>query len=197
VTLRILIDPGHGGTDPGIRRDALIEKEVNLQLARELVLSLVGLPVEVDVTRDGDYGMALSQRGTREREFGADFVLSIHVNGHPGSSEIAGLEAYYWPGSVLGLAVARTIVTSAPAPLRVERIIKAYDDPDTSDDDWLQNPRAVIGAYNAPCVLAECGYATNESDRNYLLTRWGRAATVCALRAGVVAAAQLLEVRSI
>lgn len=196
MSLRILIDPGHGGTDPGIARDYLVEKEVNLDLARELLISLFDLPIDVELARDADYDLSLRQRGYRERGFAADFVLSIHVNGHPTSTRPHGLEGYYWPGSVVGMAVARTIVSAAPAPLRVERIIKAYDDPDDPDDNWLQNPRAVIGAYRAPCVLAECGYATNESDRKYLLTRWGRAATVCALRAGIVSAAQLLEVSS-
>lgn len=196
MSLRFLIDPGHGGTDPGIVRGYLVEKEINLDLARELVISLFDLPLDVDLVRYDDYDRSLSERGARELELGADFVLSIHVNGHPTSSQPYGLEGYHWPGSAVGLAVARTIVRSAPSPLRVERVIKAYDDPNNPNDNWLQNPRAVIGAYRAPCVLAECGYATNESDRNYLLTRWGRAATVCALRAGIVHAAQILEISS-
>lgn len=78
---RIVVDPGHGGWDPGaIGQGGLHEKDVTLDIARRVgpALSRVGLTVLL--TRDDDRYVPLEERTARANAFGADLFVSIHCN---------------------------------------------------------------------------------------------------------------------
>ena len=79
--LRVVLDPGHGGIDPGAERDGVVEKELTLTFARELqdVLNRAG-GFEVTLTRAEDLFVPLETRLTLAREAGADVFLSIHAD---------------------------------------------------------------------------------------------------------------------
>jgi N-acetylmuramoyl-L-alanine amidase len=93
----VVIDPGHGGRDPGAvsRQPRLSEKEVVLDVARRLSQTLSAEPgVEVRLTRDRDTTLRLRDRVARAAELGGDIFLSIHVNGCAARSA-RGAEVYY------------------------------------------------------------------------------------------------------
>ncbi|PTQ75395.1 N-acetylmuramoyl-L-alanine amidase [Celeribacter persicus] len=79
--LRVVLDPGHGGIDPGAERDGVREKDLMLTFARELqdVLNRAG-GFEVTLTRTEDVFVPLETRLTLAREAEADVFLSLHAD---------------------------------------------------------------------------------------------------------------------
>jgi N-acetylmuramoyl-L-alanine amidase len=79
---RVVLDPGHGGHDPGAAGPSgLKEKDVTLDIAhRAAPLLARELGVSTLLTRDGDVFVALDERTARANAFGADILISIHCN---------------------------------------------------------------------------------------------------------------------
>ncbi|MEZ5715436.1 MAG: N-acetylmuramoyl-L-alanine amidase [Paracoccaceae bacterium] len=79
--LTVLLDPGHGGIDPGAERDGLQEKELMLLFAfdlREALLRVDG--VDVEMTREDDRFVSLERRLTIAHQAGADLFISLHAD---------------------------------------------------------------------------------------------------------------------
>ncbi len=93
----IVIDPGHGGKDPGARgARGTEEKDITLKVAlrlRDLLSKQPGL--RVLMTRDQDVFIELEERAKFANSHGADLFVSIHVNSHP-SRAIKGIEVYHF-----------------------------------------------------------------------------------------------------
>ncbi|MGD2083045.1 MAG: N-acetylmuramoyl-L-alanine amidase [Chromatiales bacterium] len=93
----IVIDPGHGGTDPGATgAGGLEEKEVTLDIARRLRERLGAYGnIRVLLTREDDSRISLKERVAFAKARGADLFVSIHVNALP-VDRIAMIETYYF-----------------------------------------------------------------------------------------------------
>ncbi len=79
--LVVVLDPGHGGIDPGAERAGMREADLVLQFARELKEELLrGGNFEVTLTRDSDVFIPLETRVTLARQAGADVFISIHAD---------------------------------------------------------------------------------------------------------------------
>ncbi|MEP2027897.1 MAG: N-acetylmuramoyl-L-alanine amidase [Paracoccaceae bacterium] len=79
--LMVVIDPGHGGVDPGAERNGAVEKELMLILARELREALLrGGDFDVAMTRDKDVFISLQERIAIAHQAGADVFLSLHAD---------------------------------------------------------------------------------------------------------------------
>ena len=107
VAPRVIIDPGHGGRDPGapMRSSGLREKDIALQVALKVGDALRGKGVDVFYTRVKDTLIALDDRGRMANQAKGDVFISIHVNAaNPGwknPDAARGFETYF-------LAEART-----------------------------------------------------------------------------------------
>jgi len=78
----VVLDPGHGGRDPGAVHRRLQEKEIVLDVARRAAARLGREPgVEVHLTRQRDTFVSLAGRARRAQQENADIFISIHVNG--------------------------------------------------------------------------------------------------------------------
>ena len=93
----IVIDPGHGGKDPGtIGRHGTTEKDVTLKLALLLKDLLAKQPdTRVFMTRERDIFVELEDRAKFANSKEADLFVSIHVNSHPHKG-VRGLEIYHF-----------------------------------------------------------------------------------------------------
>ncbi len=79
--LRVMLDPGHGGIDPGAERGAVNEKSLMLQFARELEEALLRAGgFEVLLTRTGDYFVSLERRIAMAHEAQVDVFVSLHAD---------------------------------------------------------------------------------------------------------------------
>ncbi len=92
---RIVIDPGHGGKDPGAIANGLKEKDIVLNLARKIKKDLEAvIGCEVILTRDSDVYLSLEERTAIANGNNADLFISLHINAHP-KSTVHGLETYF------------------------------------------------------------------------------------------------------
>jgi len=93
---RIVLDPGHGGHDPGaVGPKNLYEKDVVLDIALKLKKILADDPnLEIFLTRETDVFIPLEQRTTIAISKKADLFLSIHANASP-RREARGIETYF------------------------------------------------------------------------------------------------------
>lgn len=105
---RIVIDPGHGGKDPGaIGKSGLREKDVVLDIAKRLARQLEAQGKTVYMTRDSDVFIPLPKRAEFANRKNADLFVSIHANANRARS-VCGLEVYYLSPSVNDLTCAIT-----------------------------------------------------------------------------------------
>jgi len=91
----IVLDPGHGGKDPGATTSDMKEKDVVLAVAKRLKLTLEEqLGCQVLLTRDDDRFLGLEERTAFANTHNADLFLSLHLNAYP-SAKVHGFAAYY------------------------------------------------------------------------------------------------------
>ena len=93
---RIVIDPGHGGSDTGtVGRNGLMEKDLVLKVGRELRRALEArLGAHVVMTRENDEFVSLEQRTAVANRHKADLFVSIHANSSS-SRSTSGVETYF------------------------------------------------------------------------------------------------------
>jgi N-acetylmuramoyl-L-alanine amidase len=112
--MRVYIDPGHGGDDPGAVHGELVEQDIALSISGSLEENLRDLGHEVLLSRRDDVTISLHGRASMANEWKADVFLSIHLNADPdpdlpGMPEAHGHEFWIYPGSFKGLRLAEAI----------------------------------------------------------------------------------------
>lgn len=94
----VIIDPGHGGSDPGASGASggdTVEKRLTLQLARQLKTGLEqALNVRVVLTRNSDTSISLDSRSALANQYKGDLFISLHINSSPDTSA-RGAETYF------------------------------------------------------------------------------------------------------
>lgn len=154
--MKICIDPGHGGKDPGAVSEGVKEKNINLKIAKKLLGRLVQDGHIVQMTREDDSYVSLYQRANIANKFNADIFVSIHNNAAD-SSEAQGTETLFYPGSIEGEEIAGEVQTELTKLLqRKDRGIK-----DRAD-------LVVLNSTTMPSILVECGFLTNLTERKLL-----------------------------
>ncbi|GAE33701.1 N-acetylmuramoyl-L-alanine amidase family protein [Halalkalibacter akibai] len=95
---KLYLDPGHGGSDTGATGNGLQEKDLTLDIALRIrdLLERDFQDVDVRMSRTDDVDRSLSDRSSDANNWGADYFLSIHINGFDGSAQ--GYEDYIYSG---------------------------------------------------------------------------------------------------
>jgi N-acetylmuramoyl-L-alanine amidase len=122
----IVIDPGHGGIDPGaVGKKGLYEKDANLDIAKFLRQHIEdSLGIRVIMTREKDEYLSLKTRTNIANRNSADLFVSVHCNASGKSSKMQGFETYF-------LSEART--TEARAVEALENASLKFDDIEPDD----------------------------------------------------------------
>src|SRR3954465_4722822 len=96
--MKLYLDPGHGGQDPGAQGHGLDEKDVTLAISLKIrsILQNDYENIDVKMSRSSDTTKSLSQRSSEANAWGADFFLAIHINS--GSSSAQGYEDFIYNG---------------------------------------------------------------------------------------------------
>ena len=95
----VVIDPVHGGSDPGaIGIGGLREAEVTLDVSKRVKELLSEKGVSVKMTRDEDIDLDLPPRVSIANKTNADIFVSIHANASGNRKDINGLETFYYRG---------------------------------------------------------------------------------------------------
>ena len=174
----IVIDPGHGGKDPGHRTGSKEEKNYTLLLAGELKSILARQGFNVSLTRTTDQLVDLSERPELARRRGADLFISLHFNAFDSAGNgntVQGSEVYC-------LAPAHTLSTNSggeggtthayPGNLfDAKNVHLAYQLQKSivtalgSEDRGVKRARfAVLCAAEMPAVLVEGGFMTHPGE---------------------------------
>jgi N-acetylmuramoyl-L-alanine amidase len=194
---RIVIDPGHGGHDPGAKGRGVNEAELVLDVTLRLEKLLQKVPgVEVILTRRNDDYIPLPQRTAIANREGADLFLSIHANASP-NPQAHGIETYFlnFANNVSAAAIAaRENATSTLAMSEMPDIVKAIAMSNKVDEsrDFAthvqramaerlrtsnktlkdlgvkQAPFVVLIGATMPAVLAEISFVTNPQEAKLL-----------------------------
>ena len=90
----IVIDPGHGGKDPGAMGNDIVEKNINLAIGLELGKVLRKAGYNVIMTRATDVYLTLQERTDIANKAEADLFVSVHVNALPSKHSMTGFEIY-------------------------------------------------------------------------------------------------------
>lgn len=213
----IVIDPGHGGRDPGaLGAEGTREKDITLDLALRLRNRLrAHQRYEVLLTRDGDESVALGERVAFANERGADLFVSLHVNWIPDAA-VAPLETYYFgmeaDAGTLHLAHGENSTSEYSVAefnqmlQRAGNTVKFQESRELAEAiqesllstvrqtnervrDWgvKAGPFVVLLGVEAPAVLAEVAALSNPDDESRLNTDAHREALARALEEGIVA----------
>lgn len=155
----IVIDPGHGGKDPGTTHGkAAQEKEITLKVSNLVKKKLEASGAIVKMTRTGDTYPSLQDRVDFTKNNYGEIFVSIHVNSAGSSAK--GTETYYSVTSndnekedfALATAINSQIVKQANMNNRGVKRVDYY----------------VVKGLVVPAILVELGFLSNEEDRNKL-----------------------------
>ena len=153
-----VIDPGHGGHDPGAVANGLREKDLTLKIAlytRDYIHELYE-GVKVYLTREQDVFLSLSERAAFANRLGATHFCSIHINADGGD----GFESYIYNGSYKNKPK-----TQALRNVLHDTILSLTG---FRDHGRREANLAVLRETKMPAVLTENGYIDNPSNAAFL-----------------------------
>ncbi|MDR3601547.1 MAG: N-acetylmuramoyl-L-alanine amidase [Desulfosporosinus sp.] len=182
----IVIDPGHGGTDPGAKNSGLKEKDLNLDISLRLRKVLEAKGCKVILTREVDKDFflpgfvqgrmakraELNQRISLASDNNADLFISVHANSFP-QQNTYGMETYYPLKSMTGKALAE-LIQEQLTRLQSDNKRKAK-----AGDYYLINQTKM------PAVIVEVGFISNPRERKLLLSNNYRDLIAEAIGAGI------------
>jgi N-acetylmuramoyl-L-alanine amidase len=185
VDKRIVIDPGHGGGEPGITVPdgplCWTEAEIVYDLAARLEGRLAAAGMRVHLTRGPAPRAPLSEpdRASLANELGADLLISLHLDGHPNPA--AGGVATYHYGQHDPGGVTSTLGERLAALVQREIVVR------TGMRDCRSHAKTwdLLRLTRMPAVRAEIGYLTSREDRNRLIDPLFRDRVVAAIVAAV------------
>ncbi|HEY9821124.1 MAG TPA: N-acetylmuramoyl-L-alanine amidase [Candidatus Sericytochromatia bacterium] len=149
----VMVDPGHGGPDPGaVGIGGLQEKGVVMSIAQQVATLLDQQGVQAVLTRTGDYDFDLEPRVAMAERMNANLFVSIHANAIDMSRpDVNGLETYYYSSPSSG-RLAQTIHKSILQGVNVA-------------DRGVRTARFyVLRRTSMPSVLIEVGFVTGRED---------------------------------
>ena len=180
---KIVIDPGHGGFDPGaISPGGFQEKDGVLQISKFLAKKLQDKGYEVDLTRSRDNYIELMERGRFANQKDADLFISVHLNSLDNPT-VEGVEIYYysWSEYSYKIRLERLYGSSALSEDQIQKkinnkintTVKSEEYARTMSDVFLSDgfkmhktiseDFAVVAYTEMPAILLECGFLSNPS----------------------------------
>lgn len=184
----ILIDAGHGGIDGGTSYGELLEKDINLAIARRLYMVLRSHGYRTILNRTGDYALSddnrwlgsrsrhirdLAQRKQLTEELPAEIVVSIHVNWGRNKTKRGPLVLHQDEGH--SALLASSLQNSLEALYGT-----------SSHPTQLGKTFYLLKHSDSPAVIVETGFISNAEDRNMLISKRGQQAIAEAIYAGIV-----------
>ncbi len=172
----VVIDPGHGGPDPGaIGIGGIRETDVVLEVSKIVKNLLSEKGVKVRLTRKTEVDLDLSPRANFANNIDADIFVSIHANASRGKRrDINGLETFYyrgWRGRLLAKRIQKQIMKVSPG---------------SPDRGVKQGRFYVIKNTRMPAVLVEIGFLTGRLDARRLEKTTHRKRLAYAIAKGIL-----------
>ena len=209
----VIVDAGHGGTDPGASHYGLQEKDVNLDLARRTANLLRSRGCTVVMTRSTDAFVPLPERSAIANKHPNAAFVSIHCNSAPGYPEASGVESFILAGditdnaraeavrsrykagggmdTVQGKQALATLATQSRArgPALANSLQRSLCLRLGENDRGVQRRDLAVlrETYFGPAALVEVGFMTNARTAQQMKTEEWRRRTAEALSDGICA----------
>ena len=172
----VVLDPGHGGPDPGaIGIGGIRETDVVLEVSKIVEKLLYEKGVKVNLTRKTEVDLNLPTRVSFANKMDADIFVSIHANASRGKRrDINGLETFYyrgWRGRLLAKKIQKQILRVSPG---------------SPDRGVKQGRFYVIKNTRMPAVLVEIGFLTGRLDARRLEKTTHRKRLAYAIAKGIL-----------
>ncbi|WP_269622843.1 N-acetylmuramoyl-L-alanine amidase [Prochlorococcus marinus] len=173
---RVVIDPGHGGSDPGaIGINGIRENDIVLEISKDVSRLLKEKGVEVVLTRNKNIDLELTERVLIANRIRANAFISIHANATRGyRRDVNGIETYFFAGyrgKQLAKKIQREVLNvSSGSPDRGVRQSRFF----------------VIKQTNMPAALVEVGFLTGRIDARRLSQKNHRRKLAYAISKGIL-----------
>ncbi|MFZ5652712.1 MAG: N-acetylmuramoyl-L-alanine amidase, partial [Bacillota bacterium] len=178
---KIVLDPGHGGSEPGaIGPAGLKEKTVNLDIAQKTAEILKKQGATVVLTRTGDVYMDLNSRPEVANKMGADLFVSIHSNAST-SNKADGTSTYYPRSDSGGMDLVR--LEGAYLSRAIQKNLLGALKRD--DLGVLQADFVVIVKSRVPAALVEVAFVSNPQEEKLLADDSFRSKAAVAIAQGI------------
>ncbi|MBO5022838.1 MAG: N-acetylmuramoyl-L-alanine amidase [Clostridia bacterium] len=193
--ITVIIDAGHGGRDGGAStEDGVLEKDLNLSVAKKLQSLLLLTDMNVVMTRETDIMLAeessshkklddLNSRLDMADDFEKCIFVSIHMNKFP-VEKYSGLQVYYSKNDAQSRVLADIIQNKTSALLQSgnARITKAAD-----------SSIYILHHIEVPAVLVECGFLSNKTEAALLMDEEYQGKLAAIIAASVAEFAESIE----
>jgi N-acetylmuramoyl-L-alanine amidase len=202
----IVLDPGHGGKDPGNQEGRRQEKQFTLLFAKDVRDALVRSGFRVSLTRERDTFLELPERPDIARRRGADLFLCLHFNSadNAGASTVQGIETFCMTPVRASSTNARGEGAGAGAypgnrfdslnVLLAYQIQKALTEKTAAEDRGVKRARfAVLRSAEMPSAYIEGGFMTHQMDAKRIYDAVLRRQLAQAVADGVVAYKRIVE----
>ncbi len=153
----IIIDPGHGGKDPGAIGNGLNEKDVVLRISKKVTKRLKDHNQKALMTRDKDIFIDLTERSNISNRNNGEVFVSIHCNSFH-NSNANGVETYHYPSSIEGNKLATMVQNELKGLFKSNRGVKSAN-------------FSVLRKTKAIAILVELGFISNKSDVDVMLNK--------------------------
>lgn len=169
-SLRVVVDPGHGGRDHGAVWSGVRECDLNLRVATRVESALKERGYTVVMTRRSDVYVSLAKRAQISNRYSNSIFVSIHFNA-TGYTSARGAETFY--AGTRGRYLAQSIQKELVSKLKVRNrgvVFRRY---------------SVLRQTASPAVLVECGFISNSYERSRCVTAKYQSLASQAIVAGI------------
>jgi N-acetylmuramoyl-L-alanine amidase len=158
IQINVVIDAGHGGHDFGATSNSIMEKHIVQQITNKINSLNQNKNIVIHLTRNSDDFVTLSNRTTIINRLKPDLVLSLHANANPDKNK-SGVELFVSKES-------KSYDTSNQIAKNLNEILSKNN---TLKTTGVKNANFyILKKSEAPSVIIELGYLTNENDQKYL-----------------------------
>lgn len=169
--VRILLDAGHGGADPGkVGINGALEKDINLNIVKKLAEKCENCGIEVFLTRDEDVVLGEANGGSEKiadlncradmmTELQPMFVVSIHQNSYTKES-VSGPQVFFKEGNAVGKRLAEILQATL-----IEQLKPTKERECKGNMSYYLLKKATV-----PMVIVECGFLSNSQEADLLNT---------------------------
>jgi N-acetylmuramoyl-L-alanine amidase len=202
---KIVVDPGHGGSDPGFRDGSREEKKYTLLLAEELCNQLKEAGFDASLTRTTDTKIELQARPEIANRRGADLFISLHWNSAGSArNEVRGVETYcLTPAGASSTNAGGEVLNSGTKPgnrYNEKNLFLAYQIHKSLlaglaiDDRGVKRARfAVLRTAEMPSVLIEGGFMSHPTESKHIYDSMYRKQMAKAIVTGIAAYKKQVE----
>lgn len=183
----VVIDAGHGGADPGkVGASGVLEKDINLQIAKKLQQFLEQEDVEVVLTRDSDAGLYdenASNKKVQDMKRRVELIeksqpvvtVSIHQNSYH-EEYVHGAQTFYYTGSEQSKRLAE----------KIQQMLLNKVDKDNTREAKANDSYYLLKKTSSPIVIVECGFLSNRNEAQKLESDYYQEKIAWAIHMGIL-----------